>query len=404
MASAYVTEGLTRPAVFELSIRQRAAGYNTLMMCGLEPALRALETLRFSQEIVQYLASLQTFSPAFLQYLAGFRFTGDLYAVPEGTPVFAGQPLVQVVAPLPQAQLVAPLLRSLITHQTNAASRACRLVEAAQGRLVVDLSLDEAPGPLAARDMARALYIGGMAATSNIEAGQVYGLPVTGTMRHSYVQAHASETEAFRAFVQAHPDTVLPVDTYDALRGVQAVIGLAGTLGAAFRVRAIRLDAGDLVELTRMARAMLDVAGLPGLQIFVGGAFTARTITELIKDGAAMDGIGIETGWTTDATALEGVYTFKGYADTGRRQVYRTFKDGVAAGDVLASPGEKLAGRPLLHPALRAGQRQAPVQRRLDDIRTYAASEYQQLPAYLRALEPAAKVYPVHVSPAVHAG
>ncbi len=404
MLSAYVAEGLNRPAVFELSIRHRPIARNYFIMCGLEPVLRDLEVLHFSSETLRYLASLQTFDTAFLQYLSTFRFTGEVYAVPEGTPVFAGEPLVQVVAPLPQAQLIGPLLQNRILHQINAASRASRLVEAAQGRLVVDLSLDHAPGPVAAQDTARALYIGGMAATSNVQAGQVYGIPVTGTMRHSYVQAHASEAAAFRTFLKAHPDTVLPVDTYDVLQGVQTVIALASELGSAFRVRAIRMDAGNLVELTRMARAMLDVAGLTGMQIFVGGSLDERAILDLITEGAAMDGIGLESGWPSDVPTLEGSYDFISYAEAGRRQVYRTFKDSMAAGDTLAMHGEKHAGRALLHPALKGGVRQAPVKRRLDDIRTYAASEYQQLPAYLRTLSPASTTYPVHVNPAIQIG
>ncbi|MBC7084711.1 MAG: nicotinate phosphoribosyltransferase, partial [Firmicutes bacterium] len=215
--------------------------------------------------------SLGRFSERFLGWLSDFRFTGSVYAVPEGTPVFANEPILEIVAPLPQGQIVETFVMNQVHLQTLLASKAYRVVRAAEGRLVVDFGARRIHGVDAALKAARAFYIAGIAATSNVLAGREYGLPVTGTMAHSYIQAHEDEAEAFRAFAQRYPGTILLVDTYDTLAAVRKIIALARTLGEAFRISAVRLDSGDLVALSREVRRLLDEAGLSQVGIFASG-------------------------------------------------------------------------------------------------------------------------------------
>lgn len=234
MIDAYLAEGLGEEAVFSFFARRLPRRRNYLVACGLEDALSLLEELRISEEGLAYLRSLELFSERLLAWLRDFRFTGDVHAVPEGMPVFAGEPLLEVVAPLPQAQLVETALMNQVHFQTVAASKAARVVAAAAGRTVVDFGVRRMPGADAGIKVARAAYVAGIDATSNLLAGRLYGIPVAGTMAHSYVQVHESEIDAFRAFTRVHPRTVLLVDTYDTLAGVQAVVTVARELGPAF--------------------------------------------------------------------------------------------------------------------------------------------------------------------------
>ena len=245
MLQAYFDEGLRDEAVFDLYVRELPEQRNYLLACGLDDALAYLERCSFSDDALAYLDSLGRFSPAFLDSLADFHFSGDVHAVPEGTPVFAGEPIMELVAPLPEAQLAETFLINQIQLQTMIASKGVRTVAAAAGRTLVDFGARRAHGTDAALKAARALSIAGFDATSNVIAGQAYGIAVSGTMAHSYVQAHDDELAAFRAFVASHPDTTLLVDTYDTVGGVEAVIRLARELGDNFRVRALRLDSGD---------------------------------------------------------------------------------------------------------------------------------------------------------------
>ena len=262
MLQAYAEHGLTASATFELFARSLPANRSYLLACGLDDALAYLEGLRFGDEALAALERSGRFPSRFLDWLGGLRFSGDVYAMPEGTPAFAGEPLLTVEAPLPEAQLAETYLLNQLHLQTLIASKGARIVEAARGRPVVDFGTRRAHGTDAALKAARALYLAGMAATSNVLAADRYDIPATGTMAHSYVQAHDDESEAFRSFVATHPDTVLLVDTYDTAEGVRRVARLAAELGDAFRVRAVRLDSEPLAELAREARAILDAAGL----------------------------------------------------------------------------------------------------------------------------------------------
>lgn len=416
MLQAYHEEGMERQAVFSLFVRRLPKRRNYLLACGLEPALAYLEQLAFDAGDIAYLSSLGLFSKSFLAWLRDFRFTGDVYAAPEGTPLFANEPLLEVVAPLPQAQLIETLVMNQLHVGTVLASKGARVVEAAQGRAVVDFGARRMHGIDAALKAARAFHIAGVAATSNVLAGKIYGLPVAGTMAHSYIQAHDSEAAAFRAFARAYPETILLVDTYDTLDGVQHVIDLAQELGEDFRVRAVRLDSGDLGALAIATRQRLDAAGLHKVDIFASGGLDEDEIARLLAAGAPIDGFGVGTkmGVSDDAPDLDIAYKLCEYAHKGRlklspdkpilpgrKQVFRVEKKGAAVGDVIARDGEKLPGRPLLRCVMRGGRRTDEAHEPLDAMRERAREETAKLPAAMRALAPAEPAYPVTVSEAL---
>ncbi|AGA32861.1 Nicotinate phosphoribosyltransferase [Thioalkalivibrio nitratireducens DSM 14787] len=416
MLQAYFREGMQQDAVFTLFVRRLPARRNFLLACGLDTVLGQLEALRFEAEDLAYLASLGRFGDDFLDWLADFRFTGDVFAMREGTPVFANEPLLEIVAPLPQAQLVETLVMNQIHVQTVLASKAARMVIAAEGRPVVDFGARRMHGLDAALKGARAFHIAGVAGTSNCLAGRLHGVPVLGTMAHSYIQAHADEASAFRAFARLYPDTVLLVDTYDTLGGIQRVIELARELGADFRVRSIRLDSGDLGALAREGRAMLDAAGLAQVEIFASGGLDEYEIHGLLRDGAPIDGFGVGTsmGISSDAPDLDIAYKLAEYAGEGRlklssgkpilpgrKQVFRQERDGVLAGDTIARFDENLPGRPLLEPVMQGGRRRPGVSVDLDALRAHAGEQVERLPTPIRGVQPAGPGYPVEVSPAL---
>src|SRR5262245_34574032 len=262
MLQSYFDEGMNDLAVFDLFVRRLPPNRNYLVACGLEHVLHYLETLAFSPEGIAYLRSLRRFSEAFFESLAAFRFTGDVFAAPEGAVVFANEPLIEVVAPLPQAQIIETFLMNQIQMASLAASNAARVVSAAGGRSVVDFGARRMHGADAAIKEPRAFYIGGVDSTSNVLAGALWNIPVSGTMAHSYVLAFDSEIEAFRRFLRTYPDAILLVDTYDVRQGVQHVIDLARESGSAFQVAGVRLDSGGLAAEAFEVRRQLDHAGL----------------------------------------------------------------------------------------------------------------------------------------------
>jgi nicotinate phosphoribosyltransferase len=412
MVDAYLDEGLHQEAAFSLFVRGLPERRNFLLACGLEEALTYLETLRFPPETLAWLESLGRFSKRLLDWLEHFRFTGDVYAVPEGTPVFAEEPLLEVVAPLPEAQLVETYLINQLQLQTMAASKAVRVVEAARGRTVVDFGVRRTHGVDAGLKVARAFYIAGVAATSNLLAGQRYGIPVAGTMAHSYVQAHEDELSAFRAYVRRFPETTLLVDTYDTLEGIRNVVRLARELGPDFRVRAVRLDSGDLAWLAGTARSLLDAQGLEHVRIFASGGLDEDEVARLAKRSIDAFGVGTAMGVSADAPSLDMVYKLVAYAGRGRmklstrkvllperKQVFREEADGNTRGDVLARHDEVLPGRPLLSRMMHGGRRLEGTSPTLEAIRTHAREEVARLPARVRALPRAEPPYPVDVSP-----
>lgn len=413
MLQAYWREEMHAEAVFSLYVRRLPECRNYLVACGLDDVLHYLENLRFTSEALEYLASSGTFSDEFLGWLGGLRFTGDVYAVPEGTPLFAEEPLLEVVAPLPEAQLVETFLMNQVHFQTLVASKAARVVEAAAGRAVVDFGLRRIHGADAGIKAARALYLAGVQATSNVLAGKLYGIPVTGTMAHSYIQAHDDELEAFRRFTALYPETILLVDTYDTLAGVRNVARLGRELAGACVLRGVRLDSGDLPSLAREAREILDAAGLRDVAIFASGGLDEYQIEEFVSRDAPIAGFGVGTrmGVSSDAPSLDIAYKLTAYAGKGRvklsrgkpvlphrKQVFRIDENGMAARDIIGLANEEHPGRPLLVKVMERGTRLAAGDVDLATARTYAREQIATLPAAMRRLEPADPPYPVAVS------
>jgi nicotinate phosphoribosyltransferase len=423
MVQAYLEEDLLDEAVFSLFARRLPEGRNYLLACGLDDVLRYLEELHFDSASLDYLESLDLFSKDFLRALESFSFDGDVYAVPEGTPVFANEPILEVVAPLPQAQIIETFALNQITLQTTLASKAARVVTAGRGRPIIDFGLRRMQGIDAGLKGARAFYIAGVHGTSNVAAGKAYGIPVRGTMAHSYIQAHDDEREAFRRFAKRYPNAVLVVDTYDTIEGVQNVIALAAEMGEAFNVRAIRLDSGDLMAHAREARRLLDNASLQAVEIIATGGLDEILVDNLMRRGAPIDGFGVgsDMAVSSDAATLDTVYKlveFKGKGRTklsegkgvlpGRKQIYRVEDQGVALKDILAQAGEPVPvvdgrpGRPLLVPVMKGGRRLPEATVSLGESRTYAEGELGGLPTRIRELAPANPPYQVEVSRTLH--
>ena len=298
------------------------------------------------------------------------------------------------------------------------ASKAQRVVTAARGRSVIDFGARRMHGTDAALNAARAFWIAGVNATSNVLAGKRFGIPVAGTLAHSYIQAHGDEAAAFRAFANLYPDTVLLVDTYDTLAGVQKVIELAKRLGEYFKVRAVRLDSGDLLDLSLQARAALDQAGLHNIQIIASGSLDEYEIDALLSSGAPLDGFGVGTamGVSADAPYLDIVYKLTSYAGDGRvklsankpvlpgrKQVFRNSENERETGDTIARADEDLPGRPLLETVMRDGVRIIPPTYDLSGIRRYAAEQTARLPETVRGLPEADPPYPVEISAKLNA-
>ncbi len=297
--------------------------------------------------------------------------------------------------------------------QTVLATKAQRVVTAARDRPVVDFGARRIHGIDAALKAARAFYIGGVAATSNVLAGKKFGIPVMGTMAHSYIQAHQDEATAFRKFAQLYPDTVLLVDTYDTLDGVRKVIALAKTLGEDFKVKAVRLDSGDLLALSQEARRLLDEAGLSQVEIFASGGLDEKRITELLSAGAPLDGFGVGSsmGVSSDAPVLDIAYKLCEYAGQGRlklstgkpilpgrKQIYRMAENERDVGDVIARVDENFPGRAFLVPVMRQGKRLETGCVDLESIREYTQQQIARLPNHLCVITQAKSPYPVEVS------
>ena len=403
MGESYLAEGMSeREATFSLFYRSLPEGWGYLLAAGLEDALRYLEELQFDEDDLAYLEGTGLFSVAFLERLRSFRFSGSVRAMPEGTAVFPGEPLLEVTAPILEAQVAETMVLNELHLQTLVASKAARSVEAAGGRTLVDFSLRRTHGGEAGLKVARASYLAGFDATSNVLAGRRYGIPLAGTMAHSYVQSFEDELAAFRAFARAYPDAaILLVDTYDTLEGVRLAVTVAHELGEeGHRLRGVRLDSGDLVELSRQARDLLDRAGLSDATVFASGGLDEAEIARLLDAGAAIDGFGVGTkmGVSADAPFLDLVYKLvevdgravlklsAGKATLpGRKQVWRIRKDGLSVHDVLGLADSGGDGEPLLQEVMREGR--ATWSEPLDEIRERARRERESLPDGVRALD-----------------
>jgi nicotinate phosphoribosyltransferase len=416
MLAAYRDHGLTKTAAFELFVRKLPDNRGFLMAAGLEQALAYLEGLSFSEADIARLRAFGGYPEAFLEFLAGLRFTGDVDAMPEGTVFFPDEPILRVVAPLPQAQLVETRLLNLIHFETVIASKAARLVLAAGGKPLIDFGLRRAHGAEAGMLAARASYLAGFAGTATLAAGLEYGIPVKGTMAHSFIQAHDDETLAFEHFARSRPrDLVLLIDTYDTERAAERVARLAHRLaGEGIAVSGVRLDSGDLGEHARKVRRILDQSGWRNMMILASGGLDEEALFALQREQAPIDAFGIGTSLATasDAPALDCVYKLQEYAGAprrkrsegkatwpGRKQVWRSSHEhGEFAGDLVTLVSERHRGEPLLRPVMRGGRRLGPAPS-LAAIREHARRQLGRLPATLRRLEPYS--YPVAIAASI---
>ncbi len=420
MADSYLRHGMNDRATFALFVRSLPPGRAFLVSAGLDTALAYLEDLRFTPETIDYLRSLRMFGDGFLDYLRGFRFTGDVRAIPEGEVFFPPEPVMEVTGPRIEAQIVETFLLNTLNFQVMVASKAARAVLAARGRGVVDFSPRRDHGADAALKVARAAYIAGCTGTSNVLAGMVYGLPVVGTMAHSYVMSFPDELEAFRAFTRDFPhNAVLLIDTYDTRQGTSNAITVGEEMRTqGGRLRGVRIDSGDLIGQSRAARAALDTAGFRETQIILSGDLNEYRIAELLEQGAAVDafGVGTELGTSPDAPNIGGVYKLvedeKGYRIKlstgkatlpGRKHVWRRMdSEGQPSGDVLTLHDEPAPPgcAPLLVQVMQDGRRLRAES--LMEIRQRCTLRLASLPDDLRSLEDSIP-YPVTLSPGLTA-
>ncbi len=412
MLEAYRAYDMSATAVFEFFVRKLPPRRGFLLAAGLEQLLDFLETLRFSDDDLDYLQRSGHFDTSFVDSLADFRFAGDVDAMPEGTPFFSDEPVVRITAPLSQAQLIETRLINLLHFQIVIASKAARMVMAAPGKQLVDFGLRRAHGAEAGLLAARASYLAGFAGSATLLAEPVFGIPVFGTMAHSFVQTHDSEEAAFEHFARARPKALtLLIDTYDTERAATTVVRLARRLSAnGIAIAAVRIDSGDLAGHAHKVRRILDEGGLSRVAIFASGGLDEDDLTRFAHMAAPIDGYGIGTSLTTssDAPTLDCAYKLQEYDGKprlkrsegkatwpGRKQVFRRYDaDGFMIGDTVALEGAVIAGEPLLQPAMRSGRR-LNGQPSLAAARSHAARCLAGLPIALRALEP--MHYPVEI-------
>lgn len=414
MLLAYREQRMTDTAVFEFFVRKLPKERNFLIAAGLDQVLEFLENLRFAEDELDWLRSQRRFPRDFVDELRRLRFTGDVHAMPEGTIFFPYEPILRVTAPLPEAQLVETRIINILHLQTIVASKAARCVLTAPDKLLVDFGLRRTHGAEAGLLAARAAYLAGFGGTATVLAGQRFGIPLYGTMAHSFIQAHTDESLAFGHFARAHPDnTVLLIDTYDTEVGAAKVVALARRLKReGIVIQAVRLDSGDLGDHARKVRRILDDGGFPEIRIFASGGLDERIVHDLLAAGAPIDGFGIGTSLVTseDAPALDCAYKLQEYAGLprrkrsegkatwpGRKQVYREHdRAGRLAGDVITVETDACPGEPLLQPVMKAGRRVAPPPP-LEQIRGRTIAGMGKLPPRLRGLE-RAEPYPVAIS------
>ncbi len=398
MAQSYLENGKAGRAVFSLFVRKLPPNRNFLVCCGLETLLEGIERFRFTDREINYLKSLQRFSDDFLGYLKDYRFEGNIYAIPEGRIVFQNEPLIQVEAPLPDAQILETLVINVIHFQTTVASKAVRIYLSAGGRSLVDFGFRRAHGLEAGIYAARASYVAGFDGTSNLEAGARWNIPVFGTVAHSYIMIFDREEEAFRAFARSFPhNSVFLLDTYDTLEAAKKTVQLARQ---GVPVVGVRLDSGDIPYLAREVRRILNSGGLRDVKIIVSGGVDEYTIKEWIDEGVPIDAFGVGTKFITSADApyLDMAYKLVEYdgepkvkTSPGKatfpfkRQVFRQISGGQMERDAVVRYGDTQEGDPLVEKIIDGGRlvRDLPS---LKELRDTLMQELKGLPPDLRGL------------------
>jgi len=415
MAASYFENSMAEPATFSLFIRKYPPGRAYFVAAGLEQFLDYAANFQFSESDLAFLDRTGLFSDDFLDYLKTMRFTGSIYALAEGEIFFKDEPILEVTAPIIEAQILETFVINTINLQSMIATKAARCVHAAAGRRLVDFSLRRAHGTDAGLKVARSSYIAGFVATSNVLAGKVYGIPISGTMAHSYVSSFGDEMEAFKAFARSFPKkTILLIDTYDTISGAQkaAIVGQEMTKEG-HKLLGVRLDSGDMADLSRQVRNILDEAGLKDVEIFASSTFDEYKIDRAIKEGANIDafGVGTKMGVSADAPYFDIVYKLVQYGErpimklstgkvniAGKKQIFRkTDHNGRFLEDVIGIRDETIGGAsPLLEPVIQDGKllRRHPS---LEEIRERFRKNLAALDEKYKALD-STHLYPVKLS------
>jgi nicotinate phosphoribosyltransferase len=419
MAASYFEQDMFAPATFSLMVRQYPSKRSYLVCAGLDPLLDYLESFHFHPDDLEYLEQTSLFPDKFLQFLQTLRFTGEVRAIPEGRIAFCDEPLVEITAPVMQAQLVETFVINSINLPTLVATKASRCHYAAGERRLVDFSLRRTHGMDAGLMVARSSYIGGFIGTSNVQAGKIYGLPIYGTMAHSYVESFDREIESFRAFAKSFPDnTVLLIDTYDTLAGARKAVIVAGEMRqAGHSLRAVRLDSGDMVQLSQQVREIFDESGFPEVRIFASGGFDEFKIQQILSTGAIIDafGVGTKMGVSADAPYLDMAYKMVVYNGrpvlklssgkvslAGPKQVFRQRDELGFKGDLIGLLEEEVAdSESLLETVMQDGKRLRPKET-LSNIQERFREEFSLLPETYKDLEGNPN-YPVKITPRLQA-
>lgn len=414
MAACYFENSMFAPATFSLYIRKYGPHRSYFVSAGIDEVLEYLERFHFTADDLEYLKSTGLFSSDFLNYLENLRFTGELFAIPEGRLFFKDEPIVEITAPVIEAQLIESFLINAVNLQVSIATKAARCVHAAGGRNLVDFSLRRTQGTDAGMKVARASFLTGFKATSNVLAGKQYSIPVSGTMAHSFVLSFEEEIEAFRAFARTFPDrTVLLIDTYDTVSGAKKAVEVGREmLERGQTLKGVRLDSGDIAKLSREVRRILDEAGLKDVVIFASGGFDEFGIEEVLSRGAAVDafGVGTKMGVSADAPYNDIAYKLVEYDGrpvlklsrakktlVNQKQVFRETREGKMTGDTIGMRAEILPGNPILECMMRGGKRLAAPEP-LVRIRERFLAEFLTLPDSHKSIKNA-DTYPVLLSP-----
>jgi nicotinate phosphoribosyltransferase len=417
MMLSYGENHLAAKATFSLYIRGSAElNRGFFVAAGLEDALYGLERMRFSQSDMDYLQSLNLFPEGFIRSLSDFRFTGDVWAMPEGTMCFADEPLMEVTAPIAEAQLVETFLINTLGFQTNIATKALRCIPAAKGKPLADFSLRRTQGLDAGMQVARSAYISGFTGTSNVLAGKRYGIPVSGTMAHSFVQALGSDVEAFQAYARSFPaNSIFLIDTHDVITGARSAVEVALNMAReGHMLKGVRIDSGEMVEVSKKVRRILNEAGLHQVEIVGTSGFDEFEIEKALSGGAAIDafGVGTRLGVSADTPYIDMVYKLARYDDrdvkktspgkitlAGEKQVFRsTDQTGRYVSDILGTRNEMIdETEPLLIKVMENGLRiQTPPS--LQELRKRIQTGFSNLDDGYKSLVHPDK-YPIRLSP-----
>jgi nicotinate phosphoribosyltransferase len=421
MAAGYYDNHISGEATFSLFIRPGGKGERPFYIAaGLEDVLTALENFQFSDQDLAYLETRGIFSDEFIDYLSRLRFTGEVYAMPEGTVFFKDEPLLEVTAPIIEAQILESLILNTIGFQTMIATKAARCVLASAGRPLIDFSLRRTQGYDSSLKVARSAYLAGFAGTSNVLAGKHYGIPVSGTMAHSFVTAFDNEADSFSAFAKTFPDhSIFLIDTYDTLKGAETAVRVARAMKRnGLQLRGVRLDSGDMTELSRSVRTILDQGNQKEVKIFASGNLDEYAIEKMILDGAQIDafGIGTKMGVSADAPYLDIVYKLVKLGDknvrklspdkitlAGKKQVFRKVSpEGRFLKDIIGIREEEIPDtRPLLDLVVSGGNPIKSALPSLEEIRKHVMEGLKHLDEKYKHLT-SPDVYPVHYSPGLN--